>query len=314
MIISASRRTDIPAYYSDWLCNRLREGFVLVKNPMNPKQVSRINLSPEVVDGIVFWTKNPVPMLDKLPQLNPYMYYFQFTLTPYGADMEPGLPSKTEVLIPAFQRLSDILGPNRVIWRYDPIIKSGAYDIGFHAEHFDKLADKLKDHTKKCTISFLDAYRHNRRALEVQSVTGITPDHIHELAENLSQIARSYGIKLDACAEPFDLTAYGIGPARCIDAGLFERLLGCRLKSDKDRAQRPECGCAASIDIGAYDTCQSGCRYCYAVTSQKVAVTRQSAHDPAEPMLCGRLKEEDKITERHVKSDRSAQICLFDDV
>ena len=122
MIISASRRTDIPAFYAEWFFNRIKEGYVLVRNPMNYHQVSKISLSPAVVDGIVFWTKNPLPMMTRLDELREYPYYFQFTLTPYGKEMEPGLPSKKAVLIPVFRELSRKLGPDRLVWRYDPIL------------------------------------------------------------------------------------------------------------------------------------------------------------------------------------------------
>ena len=156
MIISASRRTDIPTYYSEWFFNRLHEGYVLVRNPMNIHQVSKITLNPDVVDGIVFWTKNPTPMLDKLDQLNDYTYYFQFTLNAYGRDVETGVPSKNNVIIPAFQKLSDKIGPERVIWRYDPIFISKIYTIDYHLHYFEQLAKRLSPYTKKCTISFLD--------------------------------------------------------------------------------------------------------------------------------------------------------------
>ena len=139
MIISASRRTDIPAYYSDWFCNRLREGFVCVRTPMNFHQVSRIALSSDVVDGIVFWTKDPRPLMPRLEELRAYPYYFQFTLTPYGKDMEPGLPDKGAVLLPAFQMLSDMIGPERVIWRYDPILLTARYTADFHITAFRQI-------------------------------------------------------------------------------------------------------------------------------------------------------------------------------
>ena len=140
MIISASRRTDIPTYYSDWFFNRIKEGFVFVRNPMNAHQISRIDLRPDVVDGIVFWTKNPLPMLDRLDLLKEYTYYFQFTLTSYGEDVESNIPSKSNVIIPSFQRLSDKLGPERVIWRYDPIFLSQKYSIDYHIHYFEMLA------------------------------------------------------------------------------------------------------------------------------------------------------------------------------
>jgi hypothetical protein len=157
MIISASRRTDIPAYYSEWFINRLKEKYVLVRNPLNAQQIGRVSLSPDAVDCIVFWTKNPGPMLDRLGKLKDYNYYFQFTLTPYGKGVEANLPSKS-ALTDTFKRLSDIIGREKVVWRYDPIIISNKYDIGYHEKYFDIIANGIKDHTEKCTISFLDFY------------------------------------------------------------------------------------------------------------------------------------------------------------
>lgn len=138
MIISASRRTDIPAYYSEWLINRMREGFVYVKNPMNPNQISRIDLSYEVIDGIVFWTKNPLPMMKYIDVFKSIPYYFQFTLTSYSNDIETGLPSKNTVLIPTFIELSNTIGADRVIWRYDPIVLSEKYTVEYHIRYFEK--------------------------------------------------------------------------------------------------------------------------------------------------------------------------------
>jgi len=143
MILSTSRRTDIPSYYSEWFFNRIKEKYVLVRNPMNYHQVSRIDLSPEVVDCIVFWTKNPMPMLSQLEQLQNYRYYFQFTLTGYGQDVERNLPSKKEVILPAFQRLSKEIGREKVVWRYDPIFFSEKYSMEYHCRCFSKMAEEL---------------------------------------------------------------------------------------------------------------------------------------------------------------------------
>ena len=200
MIISASRRTDIPTYYSQWFINRIRAGYVYVRNPRNAHQVSRIGLSPETVDGIVFWTKNPVPMLNKLDALRDYMYYFQFTLNSYGADIEGNLPSKNDVVIPTFCRLSDAIGPDRVIWRYDPIFLSETYTMEYHLFYYEKLARRLSPYTKKCTISFLDFYRNTEKNLALLSPARF-PDHQKEqLAKGIAEIAHSYGLKVDTCA------------------------------------------------------------------------------------------------------------------
>ena len=157
MIISASRRTDIPTYYFEWFFNRINDGYVCVRNPMNIHQISKVSLSPEVVDGIVFWTKNPIPMMKRLHELDSrYMYYFQFTLNSYGKDVEANIPSKNDVIIPAFQDLSRMIGAERVIWRYDPIMLTDKYTIDYHVEYFEKIAKRLSGYTKKCIISFVD--------------------------------------------------------------------------------------------------------------------------------------------------------------
>ncbi len=159
MIISASRRTDIPSYYSEWFFNRIKEGYVCVRNPMNIHQVGKIPLSPDVIDGIVFWTKNPTPMLNRLDEISQYNYYFQFTVNSYNTDIETNIPSKNDVIIPTFQKLSKQIGKNRVIWRYDPILINEKYTLEYHLTYFKMMADKLADYTEKCTISFIDIYR-----------------------------------------------------------------------------------------------------------------------------------------------------------
>ena len=162
MIISASRRTDIPTYYSEWFLNRIKDGFVYVRNPMNVHQISKISLSPDVVDGIVFWTKNPVPMLDKLYNLQDYAYYFQFTVNSYGKDIEANIPSKNDIIVPAFRELSRIIGAEKVIWRYDPIMLTSKYTIDYHVNYFNELAKRLSGYTHKCVISFVDFYRNTQ--------------------------------------------------------------------------------------------------------------------------------------------------------
>lgn len=312
MIISVSRRTDIPSYFSEWFINRIIEKYVVVSNPVNKHQLSRIYLSPEVVDGIVFWTKNPLPMMDKLDLLGGYTYYFQFTLNSYGIDAEPNVPPKNDVIIPAFQRLADMIGPERVIWRYDPIFLSGKYTINYHIDYFNKIAEKLKGYTKKCTISFIDYYRNTRNNIKDLKLLELTDEHKDILARHLSESARSNGLEMDTCAENIELEKYNISHARCIDVELFEKLTGYRLSVEKDKSQRPECGCAASIDIGVYNTCRNGCKYCYANFSTETVLKNIGKHDPGSPILCGGISGGDKVTERHVGSNKDGQISIFD--
>ena len=306
MIISASRRTDIPAYYAQWFLRRLEAGFVCVRNPVNFHQVSRIPLSPEVVDGIVFWTKNPTPMLDRLSLLKDYPFYFQFTLTAYAQDLEPGVPNKNEVIIPAFQELSRRIGPERVIWRYDPILLTPKYTIDYHVHYFEELCKRLSGYTLKCVISFVDLYRHLGQRFQA-----LDNGEIYELAGRFSAIAQKYHLTLETCAERLDLSQFGIRHGHCVDGELLERLIGQPLSLSKDKNQRDACGCMTSIDIGMYDSCANGCKYCYANHAPAAVRRNLQAHDPASPLLCGGLAPEDIIKDRAVASCKETQERLF---
>ena len=312
MIISASRRTDIPTYYSEWLFNRLREKYVLVRNPMNIHQISKINLSPNVVDGLVLWTKNPTPMLDRLSKLEKYNYYFQFTLNAYGKDVEPNVPSKNDVIVPAFIELSKKAGRERVIWRYDPIFFNADYTMEYHCKYFEKLASRLGDYTEKCTVSFLDRYKKTEKNTQPLQIQTETHDQQIELLFSFSEIAQKYGIYIDTCAEAIDLGNLQVSHACCIDKERLERLGHYKLKVEKDKTQRPECGCAASIDIGAYNTCKNGCLYCYANYSNETVRRNCEKHDPASPLLFGEIGPDDTIIERKVKTNKDYQTDLFD--
>lgn len=311
MILSVSRRTDIPSYYSEWFLNRIKEGFLYVRNPMNPRQLSRIELSPEVVDCIVFWTKNPEPMLDKLDELSAYSYYFQFTLTGYGKDIECNLPHKKEKMIPVFQRLSEKIGAERVVWRYDPILFNGTYSAEYHIRAFEQIAAALKGYTKKCVISFVDEYAKNRKNMQALNLHQPSERELCDFAGQLSRIARQNDMKIASCAERIDLTQYGIEHNSCIDKTLIEALTGCRLKVSKDKGQRPECGCVESVEVGTYNTCLNGCKYCYANHSPESVLENCKRYDVNSPLLCGSLTGEDTVTYRKMKSLREEQLCLF---
>ena len=312
MIISASRRTDIPTYYSEWLYNRLREEYVLVRNPMNIHQVGKINLSPDVVDGIVLWTKNPIPMMDRLSEVEKYNYYFQFTVTPYGQDVEPNVPSKDDVIIPAFQRLSRQIGRDRVIWRYDPILLNTTYTIEYHIDRFRAMTEKLSEYPEKCTVSFIDLYRNTTRNVQPLGIQVETREQQIEILGRFSEIARKHGIYIDTCAEAIDQSRLMVAHACCIDKERFERLGQCKLSIKKDPNQREECGCIASIDIGAYNTCKNGCLYCYANYSNTTVNKNSDQHDPTSPLLFGTLGPDDVVKEREVKSCSECQMSLFD--
>ena len=312
MILSASRRTDIPNYYSEWFINRVREGFLYVRNPMNARQVSRIDLSPEAVDCIVFWTKNPAQMIDKLGYLSDYTYYFQFTLTGYGKDIEPHLPDKREELISTFRKLSEKTGKEKVIWRYDPILINKKYTAEYHLKAFEEMAGKLSGYTEKVIISFVDLYakiQQNMRQLDIRQMTN---EEIVSLAEKMAQIASRCNLIIETCAEKINLEHAGIRHGSCIDKKLIERLSGCKLRGEKDRNQRQECGCLESVDIGAYDTCLNGCKYCYANYNDDRVKEKVKLYDEKSPLLCGYITADDRITDRKVRSLKDMQISFFD--
>lgn len=312
MIISASRRTDIPSYYSDWLFNRIKEGFLYVRNPMNIHQISEISLSPNVVDGIVFWTKNPTPMLNRLDELSEYNYYFQFTLNPYGTDVETKLPSKNDVIIPTFQKLSSLIGKERVVWRYDPILINEKYSFEYHIKYFRLLAEKLASYTEKCTVSFLDLYKNTQRNILPLNISPCSEEQKFNLLIKFSELAKENGIYIDTCAENIKMYDADISSACCIDRCRFERIGNYKLNIEKDKSQRPECGCVASIDIGAYNTCKNGCLYCYANYSQKNVLNNSKSHNPISPLLFGEVTEMDTIKKRAMKSFKNDQLTLFD--
>ncbi len=311
MIISASRRTDIPSYYSDWFFNRIKEGYVCVRNPMNVHQISRISLSPEVIDGIVFWTKNPRPMMDRLDLLKNYMFYFQFTVNSYAQDVECNLPNKNDVIIPTFKELSNTIGAERVIWRYDPILLTEKYNIDYHIRYFEEIAKRLSGHTEKCIISFVDLYRNTQNNMKALGLLPMETSTMYEIAQKLSEIASTYGIKMESCAEKINLEQFGIEHGHCIDCELFEKLLGCRMDLSKDKNQREECGCMASIDIGMYNTCKNGCKYCYANFSANTVIKHFAAHDPTSPLISGVIEDGDLVKDRIVQSCKNCQLNMF---
>lgn len=310
MILSVSRRTDIPNYYSDWFFNRIKEGFLYVRNPMNPHQVSKINLSPEVVDCIVFWTKNPEPMLKRLQELQDYKYYFQFTLTSYGTDIESNIPHKKDTMIPIFKELSDAIGKEKVIWRYDPILFTKRYTTQYHQKAFAQIAEALQGYTDKCVISFVDSYAKIKKNMDILQVQEKSTEEIRRFARELSRIAHQNNMSIATCAEQMDLSECGIEHNCCIDKELIESIIGCSIKVSKDSGQREECGCVQSVEVGTYNTCKNGCKYCYANYSPDSVQNNTANYDVASPLLCGTVSETDKITERKVQSLKDRQIKL----
>ena len=305
MIISASRRTDIPAFYSEWFMNRLEEGFALVPNPRNPNRLSRVEMSPDNVDCIVFWTKNPLPMLDKFPQLNKmgYRYYIQFTLTSYDKSVEANLPPKDE-LLNTFISMSKLMSPKQAVWRYDPVIIDGDHSIEWHIDKFSKICEKLSGHTERCIISFVDPYKNSARRYR-----SLMHNEMHSIASGFSKTAVECGIKLFTCAEEIDLSKYGISHSSCIDKTLIEQVTGQEITAKRDANQRTDCRCIESVDIGAYGTCTHGCAYCYAARQRETPIIEKSNRQS--PVITGYPNGKEIITNRTAPSQTINQISLF---
>ena len=312
MIISASRRTDIPAHYSDWFVNRLNEGFLYVRNPFNANQVSKITLNPIDVECIVFWTKNPKKLIDKLSEIDRlgYKYYFQFTVTSYDSSIEINIPKKA-VIIETFRILSEIVGSERVIWRYDPIFLSDKFNIDYHLRWYEYLSNQLNGFTKKCIISFIDMYKKCERNLKNIKLLQVDETSKNILAKNLSSIAKSNNIIIETCAQTENFESFGIHHGKCVDDNLISSMHNAEISVNKDKNQRLECGCVASIDVGTYNTCKHGCRYCYANYSDKSVENNILNHNIKSPLLVGELTGKEKIIERKVVKHLSRQLSIF---
>ncbi len=308
MIISASRRTDIPAFYSEWFFERIRAGAVLVANPLYPQQIRSIPLTPEQVDCLVFWTKNPRPMLSRLAELDGYPYYFHFTLNPYDRAIEVNLPKLSE-RIDTLLELAERLGRGRIVWRYDPIVFTAELGVDYHLEQFSFLARQIGPAVDQCMISFLDFYRKTVRNMRELQPREPQPDEIERLAGGMAAIAATDGFRIDTCCEAVDLAAYGIEHGRCIDAGRIQGLTGQPLRLRKVKAAREYCGCAPAVDIGAYNTCPHLCRYCYANTNPGQVAAQVARYDPQAPLLCGTAKSDAAVAETKVAP--GPQLRLF---
>jgi len=261
MIISASRRTDIPAFFGEWFINCIKAGFVYVRNPIFTNKVTNVSLKKDDVTAIVFWTKdatNFLPFQKELMDME-YKHYFQYTITPYKKDIEPNINDKNKI-INSFIELSNRIGKEYVILRYDPIFLNEQYDINYHIRAFEKTCELLSIFTNKIIVSILDSTKfikkNYKEMLENNEII------IELLLPQLCNIAKDYGVKIESCAE--ELNNIGIPHTKCIDNELISKLTNQNIKYNKDKSQRKLCNCVDSIDIGEYNTCKNGCIYCYA--------------------------------------------------
>lgn len=309
MILNTGCRTDIPAYYSEWFYNRIKEGYVLARNPYYPNQVMKYSLSPDVVDCLCFCTKNPEPMLSRMGEIEQFKQFWQVTITPYGRDVEPCVPAK-EMVMEALKRLAEAVGVNAVSWRYDPIFITEKYSLDYHIESFDKMAENLAGYTNTCVISFIDLYVKTRRNFsgirEVSKADQIT------LAKRFVEIGRKYGIRIRSCCEGTFLAEYGVDVSGCMTKPVIEKAIGASLDLVKmKKPAREECDCLLGNDIGMYNTCGHGCLYCYANYDRKTVEQNMRLHNPMSPLLIGGVSEDDVIKEVKQESFCSGQMTIL---
>jgi hypothetical protein len=308
MILNTGSRTDIPAFFSEWFFNRIREGYVLVRNPYYPQMVTKYLLNPNLVDCINFCTKNPAPSFSRIHELDMFGQFWYVTITPYGKDIEPRVPA-VESVIRSFRQLSEIVGLNRIGWRYDPVFLTGKYSSEYHIASFEKMAAELSGYTDVCVISFLDLYEKTKRNFpagkEVEQKDRIT------LGKAFCAIGREYGITIKSCAEGMELSSYGVDCSGCLTREVLERAVCRKLHPGINTSTRRSCSCLLNCDIGVYNTCGHGCVYCYANFNQNTVRKNSELHDSLSPFLIGTWREGDVVTNARQRSLCDEQTTLF---
>lgn len=301
MILFVSGRCDIPAFYSRWFYQRLKEGVVDVRNPFNPHQISRIYLNEQNIDAILFCTKNPIPMMDRLDEIA-FPYLFHITITPYHTDIEAGIHSKKDI-IEAVKKLSLKLGKDRVIIRYDPILLSPHYTVEYHQRAFEKMCVELSGYVNRIVISFVDMYKNTRQNMARMKLKEMDEEDMKQVAAVLGEIGLRYHMQIQTCAEGVDLEKYHIKKGLCVDPRELEKLIGYPLEP-KGKGIRETCSCYPTVDIGDYNCCAHGCLYCYANYDSGKIQERMKLHDPYSSILLGHIGPEDKVTIREEKRVR----------
>ena len=293
MILFASGRTDIPAFYSNWFINRVEAGFIDVRNPFNQKLVSRIYFSD--VDLIMFCSKNPLPMINKLDILKlPVLFYV--TITPYGKDVEPNIPDK-RLIIDGVKKLSLVLGIDNVVVRYDPIFLSDKYNVDYHIKAFDKLCKNLNGYVNKIIVSFMDEYKNVRSNKNILKYRAFTREDYKKIGEAFSKSAMDNGMSVQTCFEDEDLTQYGFVKGECLSHELAYILTGKKFKSSNVRKEK-KCECVQMVDIGDYNSCMHMCKYCYANYDEKMVSSNFKRHDDNSSLLIGSIQSDDVIKVR----------------
>ena len=293
MIINTGGRTDTVQYYTKWLLRRFEEGYVYSRNPLFPNKVTRYELTPDKVDCVIFCSKNYDPILDDLPGLiERFPTYFYYTITAYGKDIEPGVPS-IEESIKTLKKLSAIVGKERLAWRYDPVLLTKNYTIQTHLETFEGMAKELTPFTSRCIFSFVEMYK--KLKTNLPELIPLTEEDQNALAKGMGEIAAEYGLYLQTCGTNGDYSQYGIHPSGCMTLEMLGNANHIQFRDLKHKGMRQGCHCMESRDIGAYDTCLNGCRYCYANKTPEKAQENYRYHNPEAPLLLGSLKETDVL-------------------
>lgn len=291
MILNVSGRCDIVAFYTDWFLKRMEEGYVDVRNPFYPKQVSRIYF--EDVDGIVFCTKNPIPIVNRLEKIKKPML-FHVTLTPYKKDIEPNVPDKEKV-IEAIKKISKIIGSENIYIRYDPILLNNKYPLSYHIKAFEKVCSLLDGYVKHIIISFVDDYKNVRNNSKELSLHEFTKEDYEEIGKNFSKSAKNHNMTVQTCFEKENLVEYGFLKRDCVDGNLAFRLTG---KTDLKKWKARGCNCIEMVDIGVYNSCYHFCKYCYANYDEKKVRDNIKMHDKNSSLLMGKLESDDIIKVR----------------
>lgn len=300
MIVNTGGRTDTVQYYSEWLLRRFAEGYVLSRNPLFPDKVSRIELSPDKVDCVVFCSKSYAPILPRLHEITSrFRTYFYYTITAYGKDIEPGVPSIAESM-ETLVALSRMVGRMRVAWRFDPVLLAADYPAARILEIFAQMAPVLAPYIDRCIFSFVEVYK--KLEVNMPELIPLSLEDMDMLARGLGEIAGENGILIQTCGTNGDYSRYGIHPSGCMTLEILGRANGVAFRNRKHRGMRHGCHCIESRDIGAYDSCLNGCKYCYANQTPQKARDNFRLHDPDSPLLLGHLHPDDTVIQAVQKS------------
>ena len=308
MILNTGSRTDIPAFFGEWFENRLREGFVLTRNPYYPSQVTRYRLDPSLVDLLAFCTKNPASFLKRLPVLAGFRTMWFVTVTPYGKEIEENVPPAAEVLA-SFRELSRKTGLCGMSWRYDPVFLTQTYTEAFHRQAFERMAAELEGFTDQVVVSFVDLYEKTKR--NFPELRAVTQAEQERLTSSFAASAKRHGMTLRLCCEDPSLARFGADVSGCFSQAVAERAVGCGLEPPKTKGARPACSCLLGNDIGAYNTCPHLCRYCYANYDREAVRRNLARHDPASPFLIGGPEDGDVVADAKQVSWKSGQLRMF---